>query len=91
MFAAIDFRITTPGLLYVTTRLFEDVGYIKPALQMSAALLSLGVFFIAGALPWLLNFYFVMRKLGRSLGSGGRGFTYGQRIYPRSRGAGRWI
>ena len=83
MFATIDFRIATPSLLYVATRLFEDVGRIEPALEVSAAQLALGVFFVAGALTRLFNFYFVMGKLGGSLDSGGHGFTDGQRIYPR--------
>src|SRR5690349_23174474 len=63
VFAAINLRIRPPGLFGVTAGLLEHIRGVEPALQMSAAELALGVFLVTGALPWLLDFYFVMREL----------------------------
>src|SRR5207245_8770907 len=52
---------------------------------MAAAEFSLGVLFIASTLPHLLDFYFVMGKLRRSLCTGTDSFACGQRSYPRRR------
>src|ERR1700691_1777791 len=67
MFAAVDFRVRSPGFLGIAAGALHHIGGIEPALQMSAAELALFVFFIAGALPFLLDFYFVMGKLSGSL------------------------
>lgn len=84
MFAAINLGIVAPGLLYVTTSLFQHVRSVEPALEMPAAELSLGILLVAGTLPRLLDLDLVMRKLRRSLRSGGCGC--GQGIYPRRSG-----
>src|SRR5205085_3728769 len=60
---AIDFPIGAPGLFRVATFPFENVCGVEPALQMSAAEFAFFVFFVAGALAGLLDFYFVARKL----------------------------
>jgi hypothetical protein len=72
--AAIDFRIRSPGLFGITASLLEHIRGVEPALQMSAAELALGVSLVTGALPWLLDFYFVMWELRWS----GCGFARGQ-------------
>src|SRR5580765_638660 len=62
-FATIDFPVGSPGLLGTTAFLLEHVGAIKPALQVSAAELTLVISFVAGALTWLLDLDFVVGKL----------------------------
>ena len=70
MLAAIYFRIRSPGLLRVAAGLLDNIGCVEPALEMPAAELTLGVLFVAGALPWLLEFHSVVGKL--------RGSGYGR-------------
>src|SRR5437870_8272485 len=53
---------------------------------MPAAEFSLLIFLVAGPLPVLLDFDFVMRKLGRSLRTRSRDFARCQSHYPHSRG-----
>ncbi len=73
MLAAIHFGIRAPGLFGIAASLFDDIRGVKPSLEMAAAEFSLGVFFIAGALPRLLEFHFVVRKLrGSDCGRGQR-------------------
>src|SRR6266853_7026929 len=62
-FAAINFGVRSPGFRHITAFLFEHVGGVEPALQMSAAELALFVFLVAGTLSRLLDLYFVVRKL----------------------------
>ena|SRR6266849_1873701 len=75
--AAIHFRIRPPGLLGVAAGLLEHIRGVEPALEMSTAELALGILLVAGALPWLLEFHFVMRKLR------GSGCGCGQKRCPR--------
>ena len=88
MLAAIDFGIRTPGFLHVAARLLDRVRHIKPALEMSAAELTFGVFLIARALSHFLDFDFVVGKLLGSGRRGGSSFSYSQRSYPRRCGGG---
>src|SRR5580700_5297712 len=85
MLAAIHFGIWPPSLLHIAAGLLHHVAGVGPALEMSAAKLALGVFLIAGTLPRLLDFHFVMWKLLRS-GGGGPGLCCGQSCYPRDCG-----
>ena len=71
MLAAIHFRTGSPGFLGVAAGLLYNVGGIKPALEMASAEFTLGILFVAGTLPGLLDFHLVMRKLGG--GGCGRG------------------
>src|SRR5947209_4237692 len=50
MFTAINFGVFAPRLLHVAAVLFFDIAGVKPALQVTAAELAFGVFFVAGAL-----------------------------------------
>jgi len=61
--AAIDFGIAAPGFFRVAAGLFQHIGGVEPALQMAAARFAFFVFFVAGALPRLLDFDFMMREL----------------------------
>src|SRR5664279_540626 len=62
-FAAIDFGVRSPCFLHAAALLFDHVGGVEPALQMSATELALFVFFVAGTLARLLDLDFVVRKL----------------------------
>src|SRR6266849_9033611 len=59
-FAAIHFGVRSPGFLHITAFLFEHVGGIEPAFQVSAAELALFVFLVAGTLSRPLDLYFVV-------------------------------
>src|SRR5437870_3074139 len=72
----IDFCDRPPCLLGISTSLLKDIFRVIPALEMTAAELSFWIFFIAGALPWLFDFYFVMRELF----GGDAGFGCGQSL-----------
>jgi len=61
MLAAIHLGVASPGLFHITTFLLQHVGQVIPALQMPAAELALGVFFVTGALSQLLDFDFMIR------------------------------
>ena len=63
--AAIHFGIPAPRLFDISTRLLQNVGGIKPSLEMPAAEFSLGVFLVAGALSGLLELHFMVWQLGR--------------------------
>ena len=62
-FATIDFPVGSPGFLDASTFLFEHVGRIKSALQVSAAEFALFVCFVAGALTRFLDLDLVVGKL----------------------------
>src|ERR1700730_68394 len=62
-FAAINFGVGSPGFLHITAFLFEDVGGVEPAFQVSAAELALLVFLVAGTLARLLHLNCVLGKL----------------------------
>ncbi len=62
VFAAIDFGVSSPGFFCVAASLFDHVGGVEPALQVSTAEFAFGVFLVAGALSRLLEFDFVMRE-----------------------------
>jgi hypothetical protein len=79
MLAAIHFSIRSPSLLRIATSLLNHIGGVKPAFQVPAAELAFGVLIVAGTLSQLFDFHFVMGKLGGS----SRGFSRGQRSYPR--------
>ncbi len=87
MLATIYFGVPSPGLFYIAASLLHDVTSVGPALQMSAAELTFGVFLIAGALSLLFDFHFVMGELLRTR-RGGSGLCCGQRTYPRRCGGG---
>ena len=53
MFAAVDFRVRSPGFLRVAAGALHYIGGVKPALQMAAGEFALFVFLVAGALPLL--------------------------------------
>jgi hypothetical protein len=80
MLAAINFGVRPPGFFHVTTGLFEHVDPVRPALQMAAAEFAFFILLVAGALPGLLDLYFVTRKLRRSLGVGSGDFASRQRL-----------
>src|SRR5581483_22042 len=83
--AAVDFRVAPVGFFHVTALLFQHVGSVKPALQVSAAELSLGVLFVTGALAWLLQLDLVVGKLGRlAVGLGSGLHLRARQIVPRS-------
>src|SRR6266699_3689098 len=82
MLAAVHFSILSPSLRRVAARLFDRVGHVIPAFEMSAAEFAFGVQLIAGALACFLDFDFVMGKLLQSDG-GPAGFGCGQRSCPR--------
>src|SRR6202167_2948551 len=86
MLAAVDLGVRPPRFFHVAASLLDHILGIEPALQVSAAELAFFVFLVAGALPGLLNFDFVMRKLCGSLRSGSRDFASRQSTYPHSRG-----
>src|SRR5438034_2156873 len=83
MLAAVHFRILSPSLRHIAARLFDGVGHVIPAFEMSAAEFAFGIQLIAGALSRFLDFDFVMRKLLQSDVGGPAGFSCGQRSYPR--------
>lgn len=66
MLTAINLGIAAPGFFYIAALLLQDVSGVKPALEVPAAELSLGVLLVAGALSRLLEFDLVMRKLRSS-------------------------
>src|SRR5262245_10126673 len=49
VFATVDFGVWAPGLFDVSTLALDHVFHVEPALQVSAAELSLGIFLVAGA------------------------------------------
>jgi len=73
---AIDFRVRTPGFFRVSALLLEHISRVIPAFKMSAAELALSIFLVAGTLPGLFQFYFVMRELFRR----NTGFGCGQSL-----------
>jgi len=87
VFAAVDFRIPSPGFFGVAAGLLDHVSPVGPALQMAAAELAFLVLLVAGALPVLFDLDLVMGKLRRSLRARSGHFASRQRTYPRSRGA----
>ena len=87
MFAAIDFSIAPPSLLYITASLLQNIGRIEPAFEMPAAELTFFIFFIAGPLSRLLDFHLVVWKLRRSLRA--NSYCCSQKVHPRSGGRGR--
>jgi len=84
--ATIDFGVRPHRLLDVPTFALDRVLCIGPELQVSAAELSLLIFFVAGALSRLLDFDFVLGKLRDLFGTGTGNFACRQRTYPRSSG-----
>lgn len=58
---------------------------------MAAAEFSLGILFVAGALPGLFYFHFMVGKLRNRLSAGSGDFASGQKKYPRSSGNSRRI
>src|ERR1700681_4928939 len=74
-FAAIHFGVRSPGFLHVTAFLFEHVGGVEPAFQVSSAELALFVFLVAGTLSRFLDLDFVVGKLRNRARDGGRCFT----------------
>src|SRR5208283_1288809 len=60
--------------------LLDHIGRVEPALQVAAAKLSFFVFLVAGALPSLLDFHFVMGKLRRSVRARSGDFASRQRF-----------
>ena len=61
MLTAVHFRVGSPGLFHVPTLLLEDIAHVKPALQMAAAKLAFGIFFVTGALSQFLDFDLMIR------------------------------
>jgi hypothetical protein len=88
MFAAIHFGVGPPGFLRVAAGLLEQVGGVKPALEMASAKLAFLVLLVAGALSRFLDFDFVVGKL-RCLRACGNGC--GQKVHLCSSGSCRWI
>src|SRR4029077_5328100 len=82
MFAAIHFCLRPQGLLHVATLALDCVGPVGPELQMTAAEFALLIFFVAGALPRLLDLDFVVGKLRNILRTRSGYFTSRQRTYP---------
>src|SRR6266550_781325 len=83
MLAAVHFSILSPSLRHVAARLFDRVGHVIPAFEMSAAEFAFGIELIAGALSRFLDSDFVMGKLLESDVGGPAGFGCGQRSCPR--------
>ena len=83
MLAAVHFSILSPSLRHVAARLFDRVGHVIPAFEMSAAEFAFGIQLIAGALSRFLDFDFVMGKLVGCNACGPAGFGCGQRSCPR--------
>ena len=57
--------VFSPSLLRIATRLLQRIGCVIPAFKMSATKFALGIVFVAGALPRLLDLYFMVWKLLR--------------------------
>src|SRR5947208_16059673 len=57
--------VFSPSLLRIATRLLQHIGCVIPAFKMPATKFALSIVFIAGALPWLLDLYFMVWKLLR--------------------------
>src|SRR5206468_6343877 len=57
--------IFSPSLLRIATRLPQHIGCVIPAFKMPAAKFALGIVFVAGALPRLLDLDFMVWKLLR--------------------------
>src|SRR5579863_3814208 len=81
VFAAINLCVGAPGLGHITASSLLHIRRVKPALEMAAAELALGILLIARALPQLLDLHLVMGELWdcpRNCGS-----ACSQRRYPR--------
>ena len=78
VFAAVNLCLFAPSLFYISASLLDDIIGVEPALEVSATEFSLLVLFITGTLIQLLDFHFVLGKLGDlryRAGSGGQDLT----------------